>query len=267
MWHTIKIACADAKMVDPSFITEMADKYGSDSNVFRVRVEGEFSKESDDTVIPLSWIESAVARSVEVNPNRKTVWGLDVARFGSDRTALCRRRGNTVTGLMTWQGKDLMQTCGLVMAEYKKVEEFADERPEEILVDSIGLGGGVVDRLAELGLPARGINVGEAPSIDGKTYMRLRDELWFRARHWFEQRDCRLPEDCEELVAELSVPDYHYTSAGKIQVENKDSLKKRGLRSPDLADAFCLTLAYETVFRVGGHSWSSELPVMEVAIV
>jgi len=126
---------------------------------------------------------------------------------------------------------------------------------------------GVVDRLAELGLPARGINVGEAPSIDGKTYMRLRDELWFRARAWFEQRDCRLPENCQELVAELSVPGYHYTSAGRIQVESKDSMKKRGLRSPDLADAFCLTLANETAFRTGGHSWSSELPEIEVAIV
>jgi hypothetical protein len=268
LWHTIKVACADAKMVDPAFITEMADKYGADSNVYRVRVEGEFSKEGDDTVIPLSWIESAVARDVQFNPNRKTVWGLDVARFGSDRTAICKRRGNTITEpIVTWQGKDLMQTCGLVMAEYKKVEEFEDERPEEILVDSIGLGSGVVDRLAELGLPARGINVGEAPSIDGKTYMRLRDELWFRAREWFEQRDCRLPEDSAELVAELSVPIYHYTSVGKIQVESKDSMKKRGLRSPDLADAFCLTLANETAFRTGGHSWSSELPEMEVAIV
>jgi hypothetical protein len=267
-WHTIKVACSDSSMVDPSFITEMAEKYGADSNVYRVRVEGEFSQEGDDTVIPLSWIESAVARDIEFNPNRSTVWGLDVARFGSDRTALCKRRGNTITeSIVTWQGKDLMQTCGLVMAEYKKVEAFVDERPEEILVDSIGLGSGVVDRLAELGLPARGINVGESPSIDGKTYMRLRDELWFRAREWFEQRDCRLPEDSAELVAELSVPSYHYTSVGKIQVESKDNMKKRGLRSPDLADAFCLTLANETAFRTGGHSWSSELPEMEVAIV
>ncbi len=267
-WHTIKVACSDSSMVDPAFIQEMEDKYGVDSNVYRVRVLGDFSKEGDDTVIPLSWIESAVARDVEFNPNRNTVWGLDVARFGSDRTALCKRRGNTITGpIVTWQGKDLMQTCGLVMAEYKKVEAFEDERPEEILVDSIGLGSGVVDRLAELGLPARGINVGEAPSIDGKTYMRLRDELWFRAREWFEQRDCCLPEDSAELVAELSIPSYHYTSAGKIQVESKDNMKKRGLRSPDLADAFCLTLANETAFRTGSHSWSSELPEMEVAVV
>ncbi len=265
-WHTIKVACSDSKNVDPSFIEEMRDKYGEESSVYQCRVMGEFANEKDDTVIPLSLIESAVARDVEVHEG-SVVWGLDVARFGSDRTALCKRKGNAILEpIKTWQGKDLMQTCGLVVAEYKRLESFPDELPEEIMVDSIGLGSGVVDRLCEMGLPARGINVGESPSTDGRTYMRLRDELWFRAREWFESRDCRLPEGCDELVAELSVPTYHYTSVGKMQVESKDSMKKRGLRSPDLADAFCLTLAHQKVFT-GGHSFSSELPELEVAVV
>jgi hypothetical protein len=96
--------------------------------------------------------------------------------------------------------------------------------------------------------------------------MRLRDELWFKAREWFQERDCKLPEGCDELVAELSVPRYAYTSSGRIQVESKDSMKKRGLRSPDLADAFCLTLAHESAWQ-GRHSFSSELPEMEVTVV
>jgi len=266
-WKTFKVGSCESKNVDPSYITDMAAKYGDDSNVYRVRVEGEFPLESDDTVIPLSWVESSVERQVETNTHRPIIWGLDVSRFGSDRTALCKRQGNRVLEpVMIWQNKDLMQTCGLVMNAWKRLENFADERPEEILVDSIGLGGGVCDRLAEMGLPARGINVGEAPSTDGKTYMRLRDELWFKAREWFQERDCKLPEGCDELVAELSVPRYAYTSSGRIQVESKDSMKKRGLRSPDLADAFCLTLAHESAWQ-GRHSFSSELPEMEVTVV
>ena len=266
-WTTFKVGCEEAKFVDPNFVKEMADKYGTDSNVYRVRVEGEFPLEDDDTVIPLSWIESAVARDVEPNPTRPVIWGLDVARFGSDKTALCKRRSNSVMEpLMVWQNKDLMQTCGLVMNEWKRLENFADERPEEILVDSIGLGSGVVDRLCEMGLPVRGINVGEAPSTDGKTYMRLRDELWFKARNWFQGRDVRIPEGCEELVAELSMPHYEYSSSGKIKVEDKASMKKRGLKSPDLADAFCLTLAHESAFNAG-LNFKSELPEMEVAVV
>ena len=266
-WHTMKVACSDSTNVDPAFVQEMKDKYSEDSSVYRVRVLGEFDTEQGDTVIPLSLMESAVERDVEINPISPVVWGLDCARMGSDRTALCKRKGNAILEPIThWQGKDLMQTCGLVVAEYKRLENFPDELPEEICVDSIGIGAGVCDRLAELGLPVRGVAVSERPSTDGKTYMRLRDELWFKAREWFEQRDCRIPEGCEELVAELSVPSYHFTSVGKMQVESKDNLKKRGVRSPDLADAFCLTMAHEHVWS-GGHSFKSELPEMEVSVV
>ena len=266
-WYTMKVSCTDSKNVDPAFVEDMKQKYTEDSSVYRVRVLGEFDTEQGDTVIPLSLIENAVERQVEVNPNSAVVWGLDCARMGGDRTALCKRKGNTLLEPITWwTGKDLMQTCGLVVAEYKRLENFPDELPEEICVDSIGIGAGVCDRLAELGLPVRGVCVSERPSTDGKTYNRLRDELWFRAREWFEQRDCRIPQACEELVAELSLPTYHFTSLGKMQVEGKDNMKKRGVRSPDLADAFCLTLAYENVWS-GGHSFKSKLPELEVAVV
>jgi len=266
-WKTMHVSCSDSKNVDPAFIEEMKDKYSEDSSIFKVRVLGDFDNEAGDTVIPLTLIESAVARDVVPNPQSAVVWGLDVARMGNDRTALARIKGNTLLGPITfWQGKDLMQTCGLIVAEYKKLESFPDELPEEICVDTIGIGAGVCDRLAELGLPVRGIQVSERPSTDGRTYMRLRDELWFRAREWFEQRDCRIPEGCDELVAELSVPTYQYTSVGKIQVESKDGMKKRGVRSPDLADAFCLALAHDKVFG-GGHGFRSVLPELEVAIV
>ena len=266
-WHTMKVSCSDSKNVDPAFVQEMKDKYGLESSVYRVRVEGEFDTEQGDTVIPLSIIEDAIERQVEANPNSPVVWGLDCARMGGDRTALCKRKGNILLEPITWwAGKDLMQTCGLIVAEYKRLENFPEELPEEICVDSIGIGAGVCDRLAELGLPVRGVCVAERPSTDGKTYNRLRDELWFRARAWFEQRDCRIPAACDELVAELSLPTYHFTSLGKMQVESKDNMKKRGVRSPDFADAFCLTLAYENVWS-GGHSFKSKLPELEVAIV
>ena len=72
----------------------------------------------------------------------------------------------------------------------------------EILVDSIGLGSGVVDRLREIGLPVRGVNVAEAPSM-GETYLNLRSGLWFKTKAWFEDRACKLPKD-DQLVAELT---------------------------------------------------------------
>jgi phage terminase large subunit len=110
------------------------------------------------------------------------------------------------------------------------------------VVDVIGIGAGVVDRLRELGLPIRGVNVSESPAVQDK-YMRLRDELWWRARAWFEARDSQLPKGCDMLVGELASPRYVIASNGKIKVESKDEMKKRAIRSPDEGDAFCLTFA------------------------
>ena len=172
------------------------------------------------------------------------VWGLDVARFGSDATALCVRKGRRVIGKVeSWRGKDLMQTCGIVANKYKKTEINPDERPREILIDSIGLGAGVVDRLMEMGLPARGVNVAERPAVE-QLYNRLRDELWFNARDWFDTMSVSIPRD-EDLIDELANVKFAYTSLGKLQAESKEDMKKRGLKSPDLADAFCLTFAYQ----------------------
>ena len=155
------------------------------------------------------------------------VWGLDVARFGSDKSALCKRQGNAVTEpVKTWKNLDLMQLTGAVVAEWEVL--MPSSRPHEILVDSIGLGAGVVDRLRELGLPARGINVAESPAM-GNTYRNLKAELWHKAKAWLEARDCRMPKD-EALIAELATVRYSFTSSGKIQIEGKDEIKKRACR-------------------------------------
>ena len=176
------------------------------------------------------------------------IWGLDVARFGTDKTALCKRYGNVVTDITAWQGLDLMQTVGRVMAEYESLSPSL--RPNEILVDSIGVGGGVVDRLRELGAPVRGINVGEAPAM-GKTYTNLRSELWFKTKGWLEDRSCKLPKN-DQLLAELTGIRYSFTSAGKMKAESKDEMRRRGLKSPDLADALCLTMASDAATALSG---------------
>ncbi len=239
-WTALRVSCADSALVAAKYAESMAERFGSDSNVYRVRVLGEFPTAEDDAVIPLDWCESAVCRDVAPIEDVRVVWGLDVARFGSDRTALAKRRGNALLEpVKWWQGKDLMQVCGLVLDAYEAADDA--DCPGEILVDSIGLGAGVVDRLRELGLPARGVNVGEAAAAGGR-HARRRDELWWKAREWFEARTCVIPDD-SALIAELSLPKYRFTSAGKLQVESKDELKSRGVQSPDLADAFCLTFA------------------------
>ena len=243
LWSTHKVGCSDSKMVTKRYVEEMQEKYGSTSNVYRVRVLGEFPSGDEDAVIPLALIEDAVTRQVD-QVDGNMVWGLDVARFGSDRSSLAKRMENTLTEpIKFWRGKDLMQLCGIVVDEFNKMK--GDEIPKEILIDSIGVGAGVVDRLMELGLPARGINVAETPSVQTR-FNRLRDELWWKTREWFEERNTHIP-DQDELIAELAMPRYNYTSAGKLKVESKAEMRKAGMQSPDLADALCLTFAFHSV--------------------
>jgi len=251
-WWTRRWSCVDSPLVSAEFVDEMRERYGEDSNAFRIRVLGEFPMADDDTIIPFHLAESAIHRDIEITPDIRPIWGLDVARFGTDKTALCKRYGNVVTDIEAWQGLDLMQTVGRVMAEYDNLSPSL--RPSEILVDSIGVGGGVVDRLRELGAPVRGINVGEAPAM-GKTYMNLRSELWFKTKAWLEDRSCKLPKN-DQLLAELTGIRYAFTSAGKMKAESKDAMRKRGLKSPDLADALCLTMASDAATALSGASMS-----------
>lgn len=256
-YWTRRWSCVDSPLVSDEFVDEMRLRYGEDSNAFRIRVLGEFPLADDDTIIPFHLVEAATQRDIELDEDAATTWGLDVARFGSDKTVLAKRQGSTITEVNGWQGLDLMQTVGRVKAEYDGLPGHL--RPREIMVDVIGMGGGVVDRLRELGLPVRGINVAESPSM-GDTYTNLRAELWFKMRGWLEQRGAKLPKN-EQLIAELTSIRYSFASSGKMKAEGKDEMRKRGLSSPDYADAVCLTLASDAATAIGGKAstWGKPL--------
>ena len=247
-YWTRRWSCVDSPLVSDEFVDEMRLRYGEDSSAFRIRVLGEFPLADDDVIIPFHLVEAATQRDVDLTPDMKPVWAIDPARFGSDRTAFCKRVGNVVTEIKSWQGLDLMQTVGRVMAEYEALP--LSQRPAEILVDSIGVGGGVVDRLRELGAPVRGVNVAETPSMK-ETYNNLRTELWFKTKAWLEDRSCKLPQN-DDLMADLTGIRYSFSSSGKMAAESKDAMKKRGLKSPDLADAVCLTMASDAVTALSG---------------
>ena len=121
------------------------------------------------------------------------------------------------------------------------------------MVDAIGLGAGVSDRLQELGLPAVAVNVSELPALALK-YSNLRAELWYETRSWFEARDVVIPDD-QRLIQQLTAPTYQFTSGGKLKVESKDSMKKRGMPSPDVADALVLTFASAAGRASGRGGW------------
>jgi hypothetical protein len=232
----------------------MRERYGDDSNQYRVRVLGDFPKSEDDVVIPFELMEMALKRDVRPKMVRE-IWGVDCAYTVKDRTALAKRQGNILTERVKfWRGLDTMQASGIIHNEWKDTPE--SRRPEEICVDAIGFGAGVADRLRELGLPARAINVSESPALKER-YRNLRTELWFLCREWFEARDCNIASD-EALGGELTA--MHYlppTSSGKIQLESTESVTRVLKKSPDLASAFVLTFAGTAVSALHGSKNST----------
>ena len=257
-WWTRKVSCVDNPLVAEDFLRDMALRYGSESNAYRVRVLGEFPQADEDTLIPLHLVESAITRDIKISPSAAVVWGVDCARYGSDKSALIKRKGATLVEKgKTWRDKSTMELSGIILNEFESTPIV--DRPAEICVDSIGIGAGVVDRLIELDLPARGVNVAESSSMNQK-YLRLRDELWGKAREWFETRECVIPDD-SNMVAELTSPRFAFTSTGKIRVESKDEMRKRGSASPDIADAFCLTFASNAIVGVHGNKYGWKTPM------
>jgi phage terminase large subunit len=250
-WKCYHVSSLTSKRVNADFVKQIIDTYGGDSNQYRIRVLGEFSKSEDDTLISAELVDAAMVRDVALDEKMPLIYGLDVARYGDDRSVLSRRQGNVVQQMKTWQGLDLMQLVGAVIVEAKM------DKPAEICVDTIGMGSGVADRLREvigemkLPIRVRDVNVSEANAMNPNA-AKLRDDLWLQVKEWLNQRVGKLPKD-DELRAELVGPRYGFTSNGRLKVEGKPDMKKRGLRSPDKADALALTFA-SIAAGVGGRS-------------
>ena len=186
---------------------------------------------------------------------------MDVARYGDDDTVLLKRQANTVPDPpLVWHGKNTMEVAALVKMEWANTA--LDRRPKEILVDVIGYGAGVAERLRALKLPARDVNVSELPALNSTKYHNLRTELWFSAREWFLSRECSIYTDDHAgvdrekghiLGNELVQTKYDIQeNSGKIIAESKKKAKARGVPSPNHADALILTFASFAVITVHG---------------
>jgi hypothetical protein len=239
-WLNMTVDCRRAKAPNQRKIQEDIEDWGLDSDHIRINVLGEFPEQDAQTLIPLPLIEAARERETQGCERYRPIWGVDVARFGDDRTTRCIRRHRKVEKVDAWRGLSTMQVAGRIKADWD--ECGLDDRPSHIVVDVIGIGAGVVDRLMELELEDTVIvplNVSESPAIKER-FHKLRDEMYWKGREWFEARDC----ECHDVSvgAELADVLYSYTSAGKIKVESKDDIKERLGRSPDIGEAFLLSL-------------------------
>jgi len=230
MWKTFHFSSEDSALVSSDYADRIARKYGKDSDIYRVRVKGDFPLAEADTFIPLPLVEAAIL--IEQPEDMWEVWGVDPARYGDDESALVKRKGKRVISVSGIRKRDTMEVAGWVANQAKS------EKPDSIFIDVIGIGAGVFDRLREQGFPVVPVNVAER-ARDDKSYPRCRDELWGAVQDALKD-GLDIPDD-EELIGQLSAPKYTFDSAGRIVIESKDNMKKRGVDSPDRADALCLS--------------------------
>jgi len=231
-------------------ISLLERKYGRNSNVFRVRVLGEFPVQEDDVFIGLSLIEQATMIDPEEEVRNISI-GVDVARYGDDETVIATKVGNQISIPLIRQGQSLMQTVGDIVTTYFRLIEEHKEYTGSIPVniDDTGLGGGVTDRLEEVKAERHlhrmvicPVNfASKPPQSDGdiEYYKDMATYLWACVKSLLEAKELSLQND-NELVAQLSVRKYFIASNGMLQLESKNDMKKRGIKSPDRADAISL---------------------------
>lgn len=232
-----KAAVTHPYLITPQWAFEKAEQWGTDSPMFQARVLGEFPTQSEDTLIPLQLIEAAARRTDVMAPSDgREVVGVDVARFGSDKTVFASRSGWKVGPLQRFSRQDTMQTTGQIASLLRANPNLTAN------IDDVGVGGGVVDRLKEQGefeSRVQAVNVGR-PASDPTLYVNLRAEAYSSLKELFVKGTIAIPDD-EELKAQLSNLKAKYTSRGQLQIESKEDMKKRGLPSPDCADALMLS--------------------------
>ena len=226
-------------MLTRADVEERKVEWGEDHSFYRASVLGEFPSALETSLFSRTAVSDAAARWAEPAPESEEPWtlGVDVARFGNDKTVLCLRRGPRVESIHAMRGADTMETAGRV------VELARRYGVRSVFVDGAGVGGGVVDRLREVGMLVVDVQVG-AQARNRERFANLRAELFWGLRLRFLEGRIAIPDD-RELAGQLLALDYSVASTGQIQVQRKDDLRKRGLPSPDKADALALAFAPE----------------------
>jgi hypothetical protein len=198
----------------------------------------DFEAQSDDQLISLALAMEAAQR--EFNPRDRvitsspTILGVDPARFGNDRSVIVRRQGLAMFEPRIYRGIDNMELAARVA---NQINEF---RPAATFIDS-GQGGGVIDRLRQLGHQVIEVPFGGRPTTAG--YANRRAEMWCKMRDWLKAGGA-IPHD-EDFIRELATPVFWHNNKDEVVLEPKDSIKERlpDYGSPDIADAACLTWA------------------------
>lgn len=257
LWKCHTVNSLNSPRTSKENIEALKRKYGENSNVYRVRVLGEFPMQEDDVFIPLAWVENSImSESAHSSPVDTIDIGCDVARFGDAKTVIGYKVDDKAYIYKKFNGQDLMYTAkviALLGQQLRDKHKFTDEIV--VKVDDGGLGGGVTDKLNELKRDYPDL-YGWLKVIPVHFGQPIKHKYYHDTTTWMMAviRELIAPEDDDgnpqqvqlilpndnDLVAQLSCRKYGYQANGKQKVESKREMKERGLSSPDEADCMLL---------------------------
>lgn len=290
-WNRIKVSSFDTPaftgedvpaemlrgLVSREWVEDKQVRWGESSALYKIKVLGEFAEVDDFAVIPLAWIRMANQRWLDYHdlpladqqvygPKGRTVLGVDVGHQGEDKTVIVTRVGHVVQRPEFWSKQDNVKVAGLVKDRLSGGQSVA-------VVDSIGVGAGVVDILRHGGQRVVPF-VASASGAKRKDATGTNSMYNARAAAWWHLRElldpamdaklCLPPDD--DLMADLSTPRFETVAGGKIKIESKDDIRTRLGRSTDIADALAMSYwveNYEREFADGRPSLKTPFPYAE----
>jgi hypothetical protein len=255
MWSKHAVTAFDCPHITQTQIDEVVQRYGEKHPLTRSMIYGEFVDIGlESLVINLTQLQNCHNTPPRFRPGVR-IAGVDFAA-GGDQNVICISDGNKILPMIAWREKDTMAAVGRFIVEFKK----AGLEANNIYADASGMGMVMCDALAESGWVVNRVNFG-ATAYDNNAYTNRSAEMWYGMAKKIEDAEIILPED-EDLTAQLTCRRTITNSKGKLGVESKDSMRARGIASPDRADALALCLSSSNVgldltFQIERPTWKS----------
>lgn len=237
-WNKRQIDSRTVEGTNKALLDAQIKEWGEDSDRARVRIRGEFPRGGSTQFISGDLVAAARKRIADGYQKMPVILGVDVARFGDDRSIICRRQGRKSDFIGKFYHQDTQIIGG-------KVQEAIDaEKPDAVVIDGDGIGGAVFDFLKARGYDRKTVLFefhGGATPTDQHKYLNRRAEIWGDMKDWLVGG--QVPDEAE-IETDLTGPDYGYhPTKGCLVLESKDEMKSRGVDSPDLGDALAMTFA------------------------
>lgn len=240
-WYHCLYKASETGVLDADELESMKE---SMSDVeYQQEMECDFSVAAFNALLGADDVQKAVNTVYNENHlgGAVKVMGVDVARFGGDRSAICMRRGLSVMPVLTFKGLDTMTFAGTVIHH---INQF---KPDAVFIDSGAMGAGVIDRIRQLGYSCIDVAFGSKADNDDR-YINRRTEMYFKLTKFIKEDGGALPKD-DVLTEELTNVFYGFDNRGRLKLRSKEEIKEVLGRSPDMADALALTFAQPVARR------------------